>query len=109
MEKEERQDILLKIDRTSNKEGGQDESIIKMSGLTARWKQEESEDTLSSIDLSMKKGQLLAVIGPVGSGKVSLVTERLTNISHSEFNHTVHPGGAASFQRKYQSWWDYIL
>lgn len=38
--------------------------------MHAKWNRGNSEDTLKNINLSMNSGELLAVIGPVGAGKV---------------------------------------
>lgn len=47
------------------KEGG-----IVMNGASAKWDPELSEDTLSDITLKIAPGSLVAVVGPVGAGKV---------------------------------------
>ena len=53
---------------TSN-EDGESETVV-LEKVTGNWNKDENEDTLTTIDLSLKSGQLIAVIGPVGSGKV---------------------------------------
>ena len=44
--------------------------------MTGRWRKEE-EDTLTEISVEVQLGQLAAIIGPVGSGKSSVL--KLTN------------------------------
>ena len=46
------------------------DAAATLSDLTARWGFTASADTLKSISLEVKAGQLCAVIGPVGAGKV---------------------------------------
>lgn len=54
---------------TSNKSS---EFAIELSGVTAKWTESDSDDTtLKNLSLRIRRGKLCAVIGPVGSGKVS--------------------------------------
>ncbi|CAG2116727.1 unnamed protein product, partial [Medioppia subpectinata] len=46
---------------------------VYIDNLTVRWNNEKPEPTLADISLSVKPGQLLAVIGTVGCGKSSLL------------------------------------
>ncbi|XP_069987945.1 ATP-binding cassette sub-family C member 4 isoform X1 [Penaeus vannamei] len=46
---------------------------ITINGVTAKWSDVTEENTLNNITCSVKAGELLAVIGPVGSGKGSLL------------------------------------
>ncbi|XP_063224515.1 ATP-binding cassette sub-family C member 4-like [Bacillus rossius redtenbacheri] len=46
---------------------------VLVTGATARWTPESSDNTLTDVTLRASAGQLLAVIGPVGSGKTSLL------------------------------------
>ena len=72
------QDFLLMEERddqgggrrsiTAN-EDGKSETVV-LEKVTGKWNKDENEDTLTNIDLSLKSGQLIAIIGPVGSGKV---------------------------------------
>jgi len=50
--------------------GGRPGSLV-FDSATACWLPTNNEDTLTNISLSVKSGELVAVIGPVGSGKVS--------------------------------------
>uniref|UniRef100_A0A336M8S7 CSON013802 protein n=1 Tax=Culicoides sonorensis TaxID=179676 RepID=A0A336M8S7_CULSO len=49
------------------------ESAVIMKDVTAKWDPKYTENTLNNINLDLKKGKLIAVIGPVGSGKSSLI------------------------------------
>jgi len=44
---------------------------IYLQNVTAKWTSETNPPTLSTINLQAKKGELIAVIGSVGSGKVT--------------------------------------
>lgn len=46
---------------------------LTVKGVTAKWSEATEEDTLSNVSCAVKAGELLAVIGPVGSGKVRSV------------------------------------
>ncbi|CAG2062679.1 unnamed protein product, partial [Timema podura] len=46
---------------------------VTMSHVTAKWFSESVENTLTNINLTVKPGRLLAVIGPVGAGKTSVL------------------------------------
>ncbi|XP_034668148.1 probable multidrug resistance-associated protein lethal(2)03659 [Drosophila subobscura] len=49
------------------------EVLVEIEVLTARWSREHHEPVLDRISMSLKRPQLVAVIGPVGSGKSSLI------------------------------------
>ncbi|KAH8413305.1 hypothetical protein KR009_009960 [Drosophila setifemur] len=47
--------------------------LVGIEGLRARWSHDHQEPVLDNINMSLRRGQLVAVIGPVGAGKSSLV------------------------------------
>lgn len=46
---------------------------ISITGATAKWSENSSENSLSDVSTKVEKGHLLAIVGPVGSGKVSVL------------------------------------
>ena len=65
---EEREDQGGGRSITANEDG--ENETVALEKVTGKWNKDENEDTLTNIDLSLKSGQLIAIIGPVGSGKV---------------------------------------
>lgn len=49
------------------------EYIISIESASAKWVEHEKEDTLQDITIKVKPGELIAVVGQVGSGKSSLL------------------------------------
>lgn len=45
-------------------------SEIIMTNITAKWSDGQSHNSLENINLTIRPGQLVAIIGPVGAGKV---------------------------------------
>lgn len=43
---------------------------VVISNVTAKWTNSQTENTLENINLNVKPGRLVAIIGPVGAGKV---------------------------------------
>lgn len=46
---------------------------VQVSDIKARWDTENTEYTLNNVNLRVQPGTLVAIIGPVGSGKSSLI------------------------------------
>ncbi|CAK8678304.1 unnamed protein product [Clavelina lepadiformis] len=71
------QDFLLLDEQDIEKEKlpahSDTECSVVIRDFTASWS-DENEPTLSDVNVEVKSGQLLAVIGPVGSGKSSLLS-----------------------------------
>ncbi|XP_049951176.1 probable multidrug resistance-associated protein lethal(2)03659 isoform X3 [Schistocerca serialis cubense] len=62
--------ILLK----DEKEQIQKENpVVKLEDATAKWQDDAPDNTLKNVSLEVVPGKLLAVIGPVGAGKSSLL------------------------------------
>ncbi|EDV91220.1 probable multidrug resistance-associated protein lethal(2)03659 [Drosophila grimshawi] len=55
------------------KVNGNHESLIEFNEFHAKWDAKATENTLDNINLKLGRRQLVAVIGPVGSGKSSLI------------------------------------
>lgn len=60
---------------------------IVISGATAKWRTDQTDNAIENINLTLRPGRLVAVIGPVGAGKVWNVMiqtylKYITNISH---------------------------
>ncbi|XP_054158540.1 ATP-binding cassette sub-family C member 4-like [Oppia nitens] len=66
----------LKVDDNYDKKTG-----VTIDNITARWTNDVIEPTLKDISVCVKPGQLLAVIGPVGSGKSSLLMSVLNEMT----------------------------
>lgn len=56
---------------------GYKEDVIDVQGATFTWEPEEPTLSLSNINLSVSRGQLIAIVGKVGSGKSSLLSSLL--------------------------------
>lgn len=58
----------------AEKEGGGDSmhrNAIRVTSITAKWNNDLPDNTLTDVSLDVNPGGLVAVVGPVGSGKVS--------------------------------------
>eukprot|EP00028_Trichosphaerium_sp_Am-I-7-wt_P005430 CAMPEP_0168519036 /NCGR_PEP_ID=MMETSP0405-20121227/7077_1 /TAXON_ID=498012 /ORGANISM="Trichosphaerium sp, Strain Am-I-7 wt" /LENGTH=1028 /DNA_ID=CAMNT_0008539499 /DNA_START=322 /DNA_END=3408 /DNA_ORIENTATION=+ len=76
-----------------------DENAVEIQGGEFEWV--DNKSVLSDIDLKVKKGELLAVIGTVGSGKSSLLSAMLGEIPKS--NGTVKVNGSVAYVPQ-QAW-----
>ncbi|CAG2100059.1 unnamed protein product, partial [Medioppia subpectinata] len=63
-----------------NISSGGEETGIFIDNMNVRWNNDMTEPTLRDISLSVKPGQLLAVVGTVGSGKSSLLMSILNEL-----------------------------
>ncbi len=63
----------LKSKAGKEKDGSKGSSVV-VNNITAKWNQEVVRPTLKDVSVRLKQGDLLAVIGPVGSGKVVLTS-----------------------------------
>lgn len=70
---EDEETTLLSSTCPSSKRVSSSQSKLSVSGLTAKWDLKSPELTLNSINVQIKSGSLLAVVGLTGSGKSSLI------------------------------------
>ncbi|XP_030756720.1 probable multidrug resistance-associated protein lethal(2)03659 [Sitophilus oryzae] len=61
--------------------GVQARAKLTLHNVSAKWSEDSSDETLHNISLNVNPGQLLAIIGPVGSGKSSLINVILGELS----------------------------
>ena len=68
LQEKDQQDNVVKIQKL---DANLDQSCptINMENITGKWNPQETEETLENVNLRTKPGQLLAIIGSVGSGK----------------------------------------
>ncbi|CAI6361191.1 unnamed protein product [Macrosiphum euphorbiae] len=64
-------------------------SSIVVSNATAKWSDNQTDNTLENINLTVRPGRLVAIIGPVGAGKSSLIQAILQELPLSEGNISV--------------------
>lgn len=50
-----------------------EKEALKLKDLTVKWNERLSDTALDNITLKVNKGSILGIIGPVGSGKSSLL------------------------------------
>jgi ABC-type transport system involved in cytochrome bd biosynthesis fused ATPase/permease subunit len=53
-----------------------DKNGIRVTNVTAKWTDDLPENTLTDVSLEVRPGRLVAVIGPVGSGKVCHICKK---------------------------------
>lgn len=53
--------------------GNDEKYAIRMTNVYAKWSEKSGDDSLSNVNINVEKGRLLAIIGPVGAGKVRYV------------------------------------
>lgn len=60
-------------DDSIESETGNSDKGVKIKNVTAKWTEASIENTLTDVSVELRPGKILAVIGPVGSGKTSLL------------------------------------
>ncbi|XP_063239626.1 probable multidrug resistance-associated protein lethal(2)03659 [Bacillus rossius redtenbacheri] len=72
---EDERGVALEVldDGSEDPESGKEPLGVTITNATAKWQPGSGESTLTGISLKVIPGRLLAVIGPVGSGKTSLL------------------------------------
>ena len=63
-----------------NAESEESDGSIIINNATAKWLVNKNVDTLKDINLDIKSGELIAVVGQVGSGKTSLLNAILKEL-----------------------------
>ncbi|KPJ13568.1 ABC transporter C family member 12 [Papilio machaon] len=66
------------------------EYAVEMYGVSASWSKSNDKMTLKNISMRLRKGKLCAIIGPVGSGKSSLLQVFLKEFSICEGSFNVN-------------------
>uniref|UniRef100_A0A8C0AIX4 Multidrug resistance-associated protein 4-like n=1 Tax=Bos mutus grunniens TaxID=30521 RepID=A0A8C0AIX4_BOSMU len=66
------------------------ETIVDVQDLTAFWDKESGTPALKGLSFTVRPGELLAVVGPVGAGKSSLLSALLGELSLIQGNVNVH-------------------
>ncbi|CAG9767682.1 unnamed protein product [Ceutorhynchus assimilis] len=61
------------VPRKNNNEYVSNKHLVHLQDLTVKWNARLSDNALNSINLDVNKGDLVGIIGPVGSGKSSLL------------------------------------
>ncbi|KAH8383276.1 hypothetical protein KR009_007659 [Drosophila setifemur] len=69
---EGKEELTQGLTHKRDQENGDSRSVT-IKDINANWDSEKPQKTLQSINLQIEKGQLCAVIGPVGAGKSSLL------------------------------------
>ncbi|XP_060650132.1 LOW QUALITY PROTEIN: probable multidrug resistance-associated protein lethal(2)03659 [Drosophila nasuta] len=65
--------IITSANGDVSKSNDKDDILVDFSDFQAKWASKSTENTLDNINLQMKRRQLVAVVGPVGAGKSSLI------------------------------------
>ncbi|XP_044267576.1 ATP-binding cassette sub-family C member 4-like [Tribolium madens] len=81
-------------DRNDNKINS-DKTRLALRNVCTKWNVSSSDNTLSNINISINQGKLLAVIGPVGSGKSSLLQTILGELEVTSGD--LHINGSISY------------
>ncbi|XP_061290378.1 ATP-binding cassette sub-family C member 4-like [Bos javanicus] len=66
------------------------EMMVNMQDFTAFWDEELELPTLKGLSFTVRPGELLTVVGPVGAGKSSLLRALLGELAPSQGNVSVH-------------------
>ncbi|XP_065757968.1 ATP-binding cassette sub-family C member 4-like [Muntiacus reevesi] len=66
------------------------ETIVDVQDLTAFWDKESGTPVLRGLSFTVRPGELLAVVGPVGAGKSSLLSALLGELPPSHGNVNIH-------------------
>lgn len=64
-------------DDQTHKHDQNSEAFLKVQNITIKWKSDDKLPTVQNISVDLKPGDLLVIIGPVGSGKSTFLTSLL--------------------------------
>ncbi|KAJ0181224.1 hypothetical protein K1T71_003309 [Dendrolimus kikuchii] len=84
---EDEQELLARVE--------EDARGVRLKHATAKWIVSHPENTLTDLSLTIKPGKIIAVIGPVGAGKSSLLHVLLRELPL--ISGSVHVGGTVSY------------
>lgn len=75
---------IVKPQNNNDKKNTSEKHIISMKNITVKWKASSTDTALADININAARGELIGIIGPVGSGKSSLLQTLLgkKNIIH---------------------------
>ncbi|WAQ93730.1 MRP4-like protein [Mya arenaria] len=82
--------LLLSEHPCTSSPGNDGESVtpadcmVDIDNVSAKWDQEQEQQTLKNVSAKVEPGKLLAVIGPVGAGKSSLLMAILQELPSSQ-------------------------
>ncbi|KAI4581553.1 hypothetical protein MJG53_009996 [Ovis ammon polii x Ovis aries] len=82
--------LLDEIPQLNTQLASDGKRIVDMSNFTASWDKKSGTPTLQDLILLARPGELLAVVGPVGSGKSSLLRAVLGELPPSQGQVSVH-------------------
>ena len=66
---EERSSASITREAEEEKDGAK--ATVSVERVTGKWNKDEKENTITEVSLAVRRGELVAIIGPTGSGKVS--------------------------------------
>ncbi|XP_042110943.1 ATP-binding cassette sub-family C member 4-like isoform X2 [Ovis aries] len=82
--------LLDEISQLNTQLPSGDKTIVHMKDFTAFWDKESEIPTLQGLSFTVRPGELLAVVGPVGAGKSSLLHALLGELPPSQGQVSVH-------------------
>ncbi|KAG5193196.1 hypothetical protein JEQ12_020656 [Ovis aries] len=82
--------LLDEISQLNTQLPSGDKTIVHMKDFTAFWDKESETPTLQGLSFTVRPGELLAVVGPVGAGKSSLLHALLGELPPSQGQVSVH-------------------
>ena len=83
------------VKKTERVSGKDEDNTVVLDQVSGKWNKEETELTLDSMSLTASTGRLVAIIGPVGSGKSSIIQAVLGEFPSSKGSVSI--SGAISY------------